>query len=340
MSNGRDGFALVLVVLALFLRLRLAFCVRLGVPLSFLVALFVMPSLGLSINMISLMAFIVVLGIVVDDAIVVGENAYTEQSRGAEPLAGAIAGAQGIAMPVVFGVLTTIVAFVPMLFVVGPSGRMVRVIPMIVIACLVFSLIESLFVLPAHLAHAGARQTRGSNPVTRSWLRFQGAIATGLQRWIREVYRPLLETLLEWRYLTVAAGISILLIAMAILGGGWLRFVFQPEVEGDVAVAYLTMPLGTPVEVTSEAVDQLRRAAEEVRREVDAERESGSVIAHVFDAVGEQPYRRRQAASIAAWTQSLPTGSHLGEVELEVVPSEERAITVEVLSRRWRERAG
>ena len=136
LGNGRDGFALVLLVLALFLRLRLAFWVSLGVPLSFLGTLFVMPSLGLSINLISLMAFIVVLGIVVDDAIVVGENAYTEQSRGAEPLAGAIAGAQGIAMPVVFGVLTTIVAFVPMLFVTGPSGRMVRVIPMIVIACL------------------------------------------------------------------------------------------------------------------------------------------------------------------------------------------------------------
>jgi multidrug efflux pump subunit AcrB len=340
LRNGRDGFALVLLVLALFLRLRLAFWVSLGVPLSFLGALFAMPSLGLSINLISLMAFIVVLGIVVDDAIVVGENAYTEQSRGAAPLAGAIAGAQGIAMPVVFGVLTTIVAFVPMLFVMGPSGRMVRVIPMIVIACLVFSLLESLFVLPAHLAHAGSRQTRGKSPVTRAWLRFQGAIASALQRLIREVYRPALEILLEWRYLTVAAGVSILLIAMAVLGGGWLRFVFQPEVEGDVAVAYLTMPLGTPVEVTAEAVGQLTRAAEEVRREVDAERESGSVIAHVFDAVGEQPYRRRQSSTVAAWSQSLPTGSHLGEVEIEVVPSDERAITVEELTRRWRERTG
>ena len=340
LRNGRDGFALVLLVLALFLRLRLAFWVSLGVPLSFLGTLFVMPSLGLSINLVSLMAFIVVLGIVVDDAIVVGENAYTEHSRGAEPLAGAVAGAQGIAMPVIFGVLTTIVAFVPMLFVAGPMGRMTRIIPMIVIACLIFSLIESLFVLPAHLALAGARETRGKNPVTRNWLRFQGAVAAALQWWIREVYRPVLEILLEWRYLTVAAGVSILLIAMAILGGGWLRFVFQPEVEGEVAVAYLTMPLGTPVEVTSEAVSQLVRSAEEVRREVDAERESGSVIAHVFDAVGEQPYRRRQASSIAAFSEAIGIGSHLGEVEIEVVPSEEREISVEELTRRWRERTG
>jgi len=340
LRNGRGGFALVLLVLALFLRLRLAFWVSLGVPLSFLGTLFVMPSLDLSINLISLMAFIVVLGIVVDDAIVVGENAYTEQSRGAAPLEGAIAGAQGIAMPVVFGVLTTIAAFVPMLFVVGAQGRMVRVVPMIVIACLAFSLIESLFVLPAHLAHVGSRETRGKSPVTRTWLRFQGAIASGLQWFIREIYRPALEIFLEWRYLTVAGGVSILLIAMAILGGGWLRFVFQPEVEGDVAVAYLSMPLGTPVEVTAEAVGQLTRAAQEVRREVDVQRESGSVITHVFDAVGEQPYRRRQSSTIAAWSQSLPTGSHLGEVEIEVVPSEERAISVEELTRRWRERTG
>jgi multidrug efflux pump subunit AcrB len=340
LRNGRDGFALVLLVLALFLRLRLAFWVSLGVPLSFLGTLFVMPSLDLSINLVSLMAFIVVLGIVVDDAIVVGENAYTEQSRGAAPLAGAVAGAQGIAMPVVFGVLTTIVAFVPMLFVPGPMGRMTRIIPIIVIACLIFSLVESLLVLPAHLALAGSRKARGSNSVTRGWLRFQDAVDSALQRWIRQVYRPVLEILLEWRYLTVAAGVSILLITLAALGGGWLRFVFQPEVEGDVAVAYLAMPLGTPIEVTSEAVGQLRRAADEVRREVDADRESGSVIAHVFDAVGEQPYRRRQAASATAFSQAMGTGSHLGEVEIEVVPAEEREITVEELTRRWRERTG
>jgi len=340
LDNGRDGFALVLLVLALFLRLRLAFWVSLGVPLSFLGTLLVMPSLGVSINLISLMAFIVVLGIVVDDAIVVGENAHTEQSRGAAPLAGAIAGAQGIAMPVIFGVLTTIVAFVPLFFVVGPSGRMVKIIPMIVIACLVFSLIESLFVLPSHLAHAAAKETRGSNPVTRHWLRFQDGVASALQRFIREIYRPSLEILLEWRYLAVAAGVSILLVAMATLGGGWLRFVFQPEVEGDVAVAYLTMPLGTPVEVTAEGVRQLARAAEEVRGEVDAEHESGSVIAHVFQAVGQQPYRQRQAATVTGWSQGPPTGSHLGEVEIEVVPSEQRAITVEELTRRWRERTG
>jgi multidrug efflux pump subunit AcrB len=201
-------------------------------------------------------------------------------------------------------------------------------------------LIESLFVLPAHLAFAAARETRGSHLVTRTWLRFQGAVASALQRLIRQVYRPALEILLEWRYLTVAAGVSILLIAMAILGGGWLRFVFQPEVEGDVAVAYLTMPLGTSVEVTSEAVSHLVRAAEEVRREVDAERETGSIFAHVFDAVGEQPYRRRQAASATAFSEAVGTGSHLGEVEIEVVPSEEREITVEELTRRWRKRTG
>jgi multidrug efflux pump subunit AcrB len=236
-------------------------------------------------------------------------------------------------------VFTTIAAFFPMIFVVGPSGRMVRIIPLIVITCLVFSLIESLFVLPSHLGH-GAKETRGANPITRGWLRVQASVAALLQRFIRDVYRPGLETLLAWRYLTLAVGVSILLFAMAVLGGGWLRFVFQPEVEGEVAVAYLTMPLGTPVAVTEAAVKQIAEAADQVRREVDAERASGSVFAHVFTAVGEQPYRRRQSATVGGWAAGPPTGSHLGEVEIEVVPARQREISVEELTRRWRARTG
>ncbi|MCZ6463112.1 MAG: efflux RND transporter permease subunit, partial [Proteobacteria bacterium] len=152
-NNARSGFVLVILVLALFLRLRLALWVGLGIPVSFLGVLFLLPTVDVSINLISLMGFIVVLGIVVDDAIIVGENAHTEQVRCQKPLEGAIAGARGVAMPVVFGVLTTMVAFAPMLWVPGPMGRIARVIPIVVCLCLVFSLLESLFVLPAHLGH-------------------------------------------------------------------------------------------------------------------------------------------------------------------------------------------
>ncbi|MHC4224472.1 MAG: efflux RND transporter permease subunit, partial [Planctomycetota bacterium] len=174
---GKTGFALVLLILALFLRLRLALWVSLGIPLSFLGALALMPGLDLSINLLSLMAFIVVLGIVVDDAIVVGENAYTEQARSRDSLLGAIRGAQGIHVPVIFGVLTTVAAFAPMLVVPGPMGKMVRVIPLVVILCLLFSLFESLFVLPAHLGFGNAVDREPRNAVSAAWRSFQDRIA-------------------------------------------------------------------------------------------------------------------------------------------------------------------
>ena len=145
LRNARGGFILVAIILALFLRMRLALWVSSGIPITFLGVLATLPFLGISINIISLLAFIVVLGIVVDDAIVVGENTHTEQVRGGDSLLGAIRGAQGIAVPVIFGVLTTVAAFAPMLWVPGPMGKMVRVVPLVVVLCLLFSLFESLF---------------------------------------------------------------------------------------------------------------------------------------------------------------------------------------------------
>jgi len=150
LRNARGGFILVVLVLALFLRLRLALWVSLGIPISFLGAVAVMPQLDMTINYISLLGFIVVLGIVVDDAIVVGENVHTHQEKTGKKLEGAIEGAKAIVVPVTFGVLTTIAAFTPLLFLPGPMGRMSAVVPTIVIACLLFSLFESLLILPAH----------------------------------------------------------------------------------------------------------------------------------------------------------------------------------------------
>ena len=353
LRNAWTGFLLVLGVLALFLRLRLALWVSLGVPLSFLGALWLLPTLDVSINLISLMAFIVVLGIVVDDAIIVGENIHAQQRKAKDPLKGAILGATGVSTPVIFGVLTTIAAFAPMLFVPGPMGRIARVLPLVVCVCLVFSLIESLCVLPSHLAHGS-----GDRPPTRwlsmRWFRFQDGIARGLTRFIEQRYRPALERCLEWRYLTISAGIALMLVTAGTLGGGWLRFVFQPEVEGDVMVAYVTMPLGTPDAVTQDAVDQLARAARRVQSEFEpagaSPADSGfdssgeplqqSVFAHILTTVGQQPYKMKQATGPAAFAQAQGTGSHLGEVQVEVVSSEHREVSVAELTRRWRAASG
>ena len=343
LGNARSGFLLVFLVLALFLRLRLALWVSLGVPISFLGALWLMPSLGQSINLISLMAFIVVLGIVVDDAIIVGENAHTHQSRGGKQLAGAIQGAIGVGTPVVFGVLTTVAAFAPMLFVPGPMGRVAKVIPLIVIVCLLFSLIESLFILPAHLGHGGSLDREPRTSLARRWRVFHDGIARGLRHFIEHRYRPALERAIEWRYLTVAVAITLLLLSGALVGGGWIKFTFQPAVENDVAVAYVAMPQGTPIETTRAAVEQLSRAAEQVATEaqqsgeVDARR---SVFAHVSISVGQQPYKRKQASGASTFAESERTGSHLGEIQLEVIGASERRVSVTELTRRWREATG
>jgi multidrug efflux pump subunit AcrB len=341
LGNARSGFLLVILVLALFLRLRLALWVSLGVPISFMGALFLMPSLGISINLISLMAFIVVLGIVVDDAIIVGENVHTEQSSnpGESPLRGAVTGAAGVSTPVVFGVLTTVAAFAPMFFVPGPMGRVAAVIPAIVTLCLLFSLLESLFILPAHLGHGSTVDRPPRTRVSAGWRRFQEGIAKRLGHFIEHRYRPFLEACLENRYLTLASGLAVLMITAGLLAGGWIKFVFQPDVEGDVTVAYVTLPHGTSSHVTTRAVEQIEAAAHAVSAELEAEG-SGPVFAHVSTTVGQQPYKIKQANSPMAMAAAMTLGGHLGEVQLEVVDADERDVTVAELTQRWREKVG
>ena len=200
LRNGVAGFALVFLVLALFLELRLAFWVSLGIPISFFGALALMPGVDVSINVLTLFGFVLVLGIVVDDAIIVGENIYRHQEEHGDGMRGSIEGAYEIAKPVTFAVLTTVAAFSPLLFVPGVLGKVFRVIPLVVIACLLFSLLESLNILPAHLSHIPKRVRPGP------WRRFQRVFATGLTRLAHRVYSPLLEAALRWRYVNRVGG--------------------------------------------------------------------------------------------------------------------------------------
>ena len=263
--NGLTGFLLVVIGLALFLRLRLAFWVSLGIPISFLGAMALMPTLGVSINMLSLFAFVVVLGIVVDDAIVVGENVHTHQDRHGEGLRGAIEGAQEMAVPVVFAILTTIAAFMPLIASPGTFGKIVRVIPLVVIPCLIFSLIESLLILPAHLSHLPRREEARS-----AWHRFQGRVAGGLRAFGQKTYKPFLEKAIESRYLSASVGISTLVLTLGLVAGGLIKFVFLPPVEANYVAAQLTMPLGTPADVTfrRDSTDRAERRAPQNRAPV------------------------------------------------------------------------
>lgn len=335
LHNGRDGFILVVVVLALFLQLRVAFWVILGVPVSFLGALWVMPFYDGSINIISVFAFIVVLGVLVDDAIVIGENIHRHQELGQEGLAGAIQGTHQVAVPVVFGVLTTIAAFFPLMSIPGPMGRLMLQIPLCVITALSFSLIESTLILPSHLAHTRKR-SRGPTLIGRAWEAIQTRFANGLAYCIQRLYRPSLEFALDWRYLTVALGIALLIATMGVPLGGWIRFTFFPAVEGDNAVAFVTMPQGTPARVTARAVADLEASAVKVLAEIEAE--SGtSVLRHLMASVGEQPFRDQQTRGGIRLAGSTP---HLGEVNIELTPSERRSVTSHQVMTRWREATG
>ena len=334
LRNGFTGFCLLFLVLALLVKLRLAFWISLGIPISFLGAIWLMPSLDLSINLMSLFAFILVLGIVVDDAIVIGENVFTHQEQYGQGLKGSIDGAQEIAVPVIFAVLTSVAAFLPLIFVPGMMGKFMRVIPLIVIPCLLFSLLESLMILPAHLSHMG-RKAPGKRP--GPWGRFQGMVARGLRSFIERAYRPSLEFALRRRYLTLAIGLATLIITGGMVGGGLLRFQFFPSVEADFMSAALTMRQGTPVEMTSDAVRQLEMGATQVRREMQ-EQTGQDLFQHVYAAVGDQPMATEAQGPFRA--VGAASASHLGEVTIELAPAENRDITSEELANRWREATG
>ena len=328
LRNGATGFLLVFVVLSLFLELRLAFWVSLGIPISFLGAIALMPGLEVSVNVISLFAFILVLGIVVDDAIIVGENIYRHQEDHGEGLRGAIEGAREIAKPVTFAVLTTVAAFMPLMFVPGMMGKIFRVIPLVVVPCLLFSLVESLGILPAHLAHVPRRGRPGP------WRRFQQVFAEGLKLFVRRAYAPVLETALRWRYVTAAIGVSTLILTGGMVLGGWANFHFFPSIEADFMAASVTMPQGTPVDVTSQAVEKLEEGAARLRARL--QQETGmDYFRHVSTSVGDQPMASRGGGPLGPVL--TVAAANVGEVTIELAPAETRAYTSEQLGNLWRE---
>ncbi|MFQ5670176.1 MAG: efflux RND transporter permease subunit [Acidobacteriota bacterium] len=334
--NGRSGFILVFITLALFLRFRLAIWVVLGVLMAFLGSLWLMPLLGVSINLVSLFGFILVLGIVVDDAIVMGESIYTIQEKTGQGLEGAIEGARQVYVPVVFAVLTTVAAFLPLIGVPGSTGKFLRVIPFIVIPCLLWSLVESVWILPAHLSHFRARDPgRRKGP----WDRFQDRFASGLSWVVEQVYSRSLAWALEWRYLTLAIGSTVLLVTLGLVAGGAIHFVFFPHVESDFVSAALTMAPGTPAAVTSQAVHVLEESAGRLRRSLLEESGGTDLFRHTLAAIGEQPYRLSQRQNAGGFAQA-EVGSNLGEVTIALTPGEDRTLGSAAIARRWRDLTG
>ena len=344
LRNARLGLTLVFLFLMLFLNLRLAIWTTVGMSISFIGGLWLMPYFDVTINMISLFAFIVVLVIVVDDAIVVGENIYEYLQRGMRPLDAAIRGVREMSMPVTFAIITTVAAFAPLLFVAGTMGKVMRQIPIVVISVLLMSLVEALLILPAHLSGEESWVLRQLRKILAPGFGLleaaQSRVQRGLQWVIDHPYRQTLEWALNWRYLTVSLAVAILFGILGLVGGGFVKFSFMPRVDADNMVALLTMPQGTPADQTEAILSKIVDSAQRVGEEFDSKggTDGPSLIQHVSATVGEQPSASRRGPM----TQRTAGGdaSHLGEVNVELIGSEHRNVSSSRLVNRWRELVG
>lgn len=321
-TNALQGGILVLLLLTLFLRPSIAFWVFIGIPVSFMGAFLVMPLFGVTLNVLSLFGFILVLGIVVDDAIVTGENIYSHLRNAESGLQASIRGTQEVAVPVTFGVLTTVAAFLPIGFIEGARGALFAQIPVVVIPVLLFSLIESKFVLPAHLKHLKLRQNEVEQQGRLSQM--QQRFADGFERMILKYYQPLLALSLKHRLTTLALFSGVFILILAFILSGWTRFVFFPRVEADTARASLTMPSGTPFEVTDRYIVRMVEAARALQEDYRDPNTGESVIMNIFSTTG---------AGGSAET---------GRIRFELQPAEEREqeVSASTLINEWRERIG
>lgn len=330
-DNGRIGVILVLIVLGFFLRPALAFWVTLGLPVSFLGVFLFMPIFDVSVNMISLFAFLLVLGIVVDDAIVVGEATFHHRQKGMPPLEAAIHGAREVGIPVIFAVLTTAVAFAPMLFVPGTMGKFFINIPLIVIPILFISLIESLFILPAHLS--SVREVRPWRGPLGALQRMQERVSAILERFIRRRYRPFLAIALRRRYLTLALGLAALIVAVGLLASGRMPIRFLPDIESDTVTATMILPVGTASHQTDVAVRTLIDSARETAAVLEQGR--GRMVEGIYAEVGGEP---PQGGPVGR--SSGQGASNQGFVEVQLVGAGLRDFSARDFVRRWQKEVG
>ena len=317
-KNLLAGAVLVFLILTLFLRLKLAFWVMVGLLVAFAGAVWLLPVVGVSINLVSLFGFLVVLGIVVDDAIIMGESAYTEIRERGHSVEHVVDGVWKVAVPATFGVLTTIAAFMPILLVSGIQGQFFAAIGWVVVLCLAMSLVESKLILPAHLAHM---RVRTYEPDTRNrFVRFQRMFSDTLFRFVDRHYLPALRVALRHRYLALGVFVSTLILSLGLIVGGFLRIVFFPEFASDFVRVDLEMNEGTPAYVTHDNLDRLEQALREVDTRLIEEYDlDGSVVSTVF-----------------SWSSS----DTAGQMIVELTRDDDRPFTIRDIEREWRAAVG
>ncbi len=314
LNNSVIALVLVLVVLGLFLEPKIAFWVTLGIPVSFLGSFILLPAFGVSFNMLSMFAFIIVLGMVVDDAIVVGENTFRLQRQGVPIMEAAIRGARQVSMPVVFSICTTIVAFSPILFVPGVSGQIMYAIPVIVILVLLLSLVESFLILPAHLSHFSKAKTKG---VIAFLTRKQQRFSILVERFIDRFYVPLVKRAINQRWITISLSVAILIATIGLMTSGRLKIIFFPVEESDWIIVDAELPFGVPIDQTKEVMKRIVEAGHKTMADHGGDRINRGTMA----SVGK-------------------SGTHTTTIRTSLVPSSERDISSNDFAAEWRENLG
>ncbi len=312
-ENGILAIVIVLIILTLFLEYRLAFWVMIGMTVSFIGGMIVLPLIGVSVNMISMFGFLVVLGIVVDDAIVVGENVYEYRQKGLSPMQAAIAGTKDVSLPVIFSIVTTIIAFVPLLFMPGETGKFWQPLPAVVIVILAVSLLEALFILPSHLGHL--QKKKNKNKWVQKLEGWQESFARGFDNLVEKRYRPLLDLCLKHRYITLSLAVTLLLVVGGYGYSGHMGMIMMPEVAADEIEAGVRLPVGT-------TPDQAAK------------------VAHDISEATQRMFEEHNLYEVAEGIKTNVRGQNFIDVEIVMLPPDERDITAGEVIALWRDNIG
>ena len=339
LKNGSLGLLLVFAALALFLQIRLAIWVTVGLATCFIGALAVMLLFDVSIHAVSLFVFVLALGIIVDDAIVTSDSIHTARKQGLPGVAAAIRGTRRIRTPLTFAVLTSIAAFVPLLFIPGGIGDIWRALPIIVIGMLAISLIESLFILPAHLVHLPGPDWRPSSMADRFFASVQGMVDRSLQAFIEGPLDRALKFTVAQPAIIIAGAVGALILSVSLLPAGLIAVIFADVVEGDFVTASLEMPDGTPASRTYEVARELEAAGLQVIQRMSAAQPEGSpdLLEGAILVVGQRP--RIEGGGLAS-SPSLNPESNIASVEFKLISAQDRDISTTEVAQAWRDEVG
>lgn len=320
-SNGLQGLVLVFIVLGLFFSLRYSFWVAMGLPVSFLGTLFLMPHLGMSVNMITMVGLLIAIGLLMDDAIVISENIAVRLAKGEKTVAAAIAGASEVLPGILSSFLTTVMIFGALAFLKGDIGQILRVMPIVLIMTLAVSLVEAFLILPHHLSHSLGHADRKPS-------RFRSGFDRGFD-WIRDrLFGRLLDVAIAWRYLTVGMVVMLLIASIAMLAGGILKVRGFPDIDGDVIEARVLLPQGTPLKRTERVVARIVAALDAVNEEFKPRQPDGADLV------------RNVAEIYASNIDAYETGPHVVTVSADLLNAETRVGSIDAILNRWRQRVG